>query len=283
MVPKIIAHRGISVYKVPENTIPALREALELGFAAEADVQKLKDRRKVLFHDDFMPGESDRDLNGGGFFLPSGKKPVTECTLDELLLQTRFDSTRHEAILAKQAGEPVQLKISKDTPRIATLEELIELVKEFPNSTIFLEIKRQDKAALYDDGLEKEIIEMIVDNGLQNNFMIQSFNEHSLRNSKNDKGIPLGALVYSGNPMKPLDFDKADKLKSEIGVSYWNPTFNETDGTLTSTIAPLKLNIASWVWPENKRTELIEAERLLKLGVNLITNQAREVQRLIQA
>lgn len=281
MIPKIIAHRGISVYEVAENTLPALRQALELGFTAETDVQILKDRKYVLFHDDFIPGEGDKDLNGGGFFLPSGKKPVAECTLDELLLQTRFDRARHEAILAQQAAEPVQLKISKDTPRIATLKELIELVKEFPNSTIFLEIKRQDKAALYDDGLEKEIIEMIVDNGLQNNFMIQSFNEHSLRNSKNDKGIPLGALVYKDSPMKPFDLDKADRLKNEIGISYWNPTFSETNEALKLQTDRVGLKIASWVWPENKKTELIETGRLSKLGVNLITNQAREVQRLI--
>ena len=58
----ICAHRGHSV-GAPENTIPALRAAAELGATvAEIDVVMTRDEHIILLHDEFL----DRTTNGTG-------------------------------------------------------------------------------------------------------------------------------------------------------------------------------------------------------------------------
>lgn len=48
------AHRGASSY-APENTMSAFRKSIELGAnGIELDLQKTKDDKIVVFHDDFI-------------------------------------------------------------------------------------------------------------------------------------------------------------------------------------------------------------------------------------
>lgn len=59
---QVMAHRGAAM-AAPENTIPALALAAELGFEwAEIDVRLSKDGRHIIFHDE----ELDRAANGRG-------------------------------------------------------------------------------------------------------------------------------------------------------------------------------------------------------------------------
>jgi len=67
-----IAHRGSTIF-APENTLPALEKAIELGFEyVEIDVYYTSDGVPVLIHD----GTVDRTTNGSG--------KVNELTLAEL-------------------------------------------------------------------------------------------------------------------------------------------------------------------------------------------------------
>ncbi|MFQ6084893.1 MAG: glycerophosphodiester phosphodiesterase [Candidatus Bathyarchaeia archaeon] len=69
---QIIAHRGASAYE-PENTIRAIKKAIELGAdAVEVDVRLSKDGQPVVIHDSIV----DRTTNGSG--------PVASMTLEEL-------------------------------------------------------------------------------------------------------------------------------------------------------------------------------------------------------
>lgn len=71
-VAQLIAHRGSSADR-PENTLAALRRAIEAGATAvEVDVRRTKDGQLVLLHDPSL----DRTTSGRG--------PVRERTLDEL-------------------------------------------------------------------------------------------------------------------------------------------------------------------------------------------------------
>lgn len=49
-----IAHRGLHDMDYPENTIPALRKAVEQGYAIETDIHVTSDHRIVVFHDDIL-------------------------------------------------------------------------------------------------------------------------------------------------------------------------------------------------------------------------------------
>ena len=56
------AHRGASSY-APENTMVAFKKALELeATGIELDLQKTKDGKIVIFHDNFI----DQKSNGNG-------------------------------------------------------------------------------------------------------------------------------------------------------------------------------------------------------------------------
>ena len=56
------AHRGASAY-VPENTMLAFKKAVELeATGIELDLQKTKDGKIVIFHDEYI----DRKSNGTG-------------------------------------------------------------------------------------------------------------------------------------------------------------------------------------------------------------------------
>jgi glycerophosphoryl diester phosphodiesterase len=68
----VTAHRGATAY-APENTIPTIEKAFELGaFAVEIDVRHTSDGEYVLMHDDTV----DRTTNGSGL--------VSEMTLEEI-------------------------------------------------------------------------------------------------------------------------------------------------------------------------------------------------------
>ncbi|MGI6007790.1 MAG: glycerophosphodiester phosphodiesterase family protein [Ruminococcus sp.] len=52
----LFAHRGLwsPVKKVPENSLPAFRQAVSFGCAIELDVHLTKDRQAVVFHDNTL-------------------------------------------------------------------------------------------------------------------------------------------------------------------------------------------------------------------------------------
>lgn len=72
MLKKIFAHRGASAY-VPENTLPAFENAVDIGAdGVELDIHLSRDGRLVVIHDEML----DRTTNGHGF--------VKDFTLAEL-------------------------------------------------------------------------------------------------------------------------------------------------------------------------------------------------------
>ncbi|MCA9116050.1 MAG: hypothetical protein KDA79_13265 [Planctomycetaceae bacterium] len=67
----VVAHRGLMRH-APENTLPAFRACLELGFGFELDVRRTSDGTLVCVHDDTL----DRTTSGTG--------PVTGQTLADM-------------------------------------------------------------------------------------------------------------------------------------------------------------------------------------------------------
>ena len=111
--PLILAHAGASLL-APENTLPALKEAKEIGADGfETDVRMTKDHQLVLHHDDSIGHES----NGEGL--------ISEMTLEELQTYDfgSWFSPEYE-------GE-----------KILTLEECLEAAKELDFERINLELK----------------------------------------------------------------------------------------------------------------------------------------------
>ncbi len=287
----IIGHKGISIYKTPENTIPALKRALEEEFLIETDLQKVKDGY-VLVHDKYIPGLNEESKYkgrskieshyGNGFYFPATTKLVSECTVDELLTNTVYKKEKHEFALSSHAGEPVSLEIH-ETPKIATFNDLIFLLKRFPRSRTFLEIKRPDAYATYNDGMEEEIIGILSDNGLLNNIIINSGNESALRNvRKANSSVPISIDTdYADIPDLAHNMNEVERLRDEIDLNFWNPPFFEVDGKLLEAVEKRGLEVATWVQNETMKEELSEIKRLKSLGVRyLFTDQAEKAREI---
>lgn len=156
----VYAHRGASAY-APENTMSAFKKALELGAnGIELDLQKTKDGKIVIFHDDYI----DKKSNGNG--------KIEDYTYAELLkldFGSWFDS--------KYKDEKIVL--------------FEDFAREFFNKdlTFAIEIKSY--------GIEKETLEIINKYKVHNNIYVTSFLYDILENvRKIDSNIKLSWLIY---------------------------------------------------------------------------------------
>lgn len=114
--PELIAHRG-NAAEYPENTLPALRSALELGARyVEFDVQLSADRYPVLLHDSNLKRTAGIDRNA----LEMKWSELAEVSVNE---ESRF------------------LKRYTDVG-IPTLSQAVSLLATYPHATAFVELKR---------------------------------------------------------------------------------------------------------------------------------------------
>jgi glycerophosphoryl diester phosphodiesterase len=138
--PQIIAHRGDSAH-APENTLSAFQAAVQSGAGwLEMDVQRSKDGRLVVMHDDRV----DRTTDGSG--------RVADLTFDEI------------RALTVGGGE-----------RVPTLEEAIALAKA-AGVGLFPEAKSGEK----DPGAYAEIVAALNREGYQQQTILQSFDHDGL-------------------------------------------------------------------------------------------------------
>ena len=159
---KVFAHRGLSSL-FPENTIEAFKEALKYKIdGIETDIQLTKDGKMVIFHDETL----ERTTNGKGF--------LKDYTLEEL-----------KDLNANNHMEGVY--------KIPTLTELLDLLKDYPDLTINLELKT---SVFEYPGIEEKVYDEVKKFGLQKQIIISSFNHYSLlRFQKIDPSIRLGVLT----------------------------------------------------------------------------------------
>ena len=200
----IYAHRGASAY-APENTRIAFEKAIELkAKGIELDLQKTKDGKIVIFHDEYI----DKKSNGTG--------KISDYTYNELLEKdfgNWFDS--------KYKGEKIVL--------------FEDFANEFLNKTLTFAIELKVL------GIEKETLEIINKYSKdRDNIYITSFLYEVLENvRKIDKTIKLSYLVseisdkniedslrIKGNQICPRanNVTKEDIIKANnysLGVRLW--------------------------------------------------------------
>jgi glycerophosphoryl diester phosphodiesterase len=114
--PDLIAHRG-NAAEYPENTLPALRSALELGARyVEFDIQLSADRQPILLHDSNLTRTAGID------------RSALEMTWSELADVSVNEERRF-------------LKRYTDVG-IPTLAQAASLLATYPHATAFVELKR---------------------------------------------------------------------------------------------------------------------------------------------
>lgn len=163
------AHRGASHY-YPENTWIAFHKGIEMGAnGIELDLQKTKDNKIVIFHDNTIDAKSN------------GKGKICDYTYDELLkldFGSWFD--------AKFEGVSIML--------------FEDFAKEFlgKNLTFAIELKEA--------GIEKEVLDIIKTYQTNSKIYVSSFQYQALENMRKlDADIKLSWLIQEKISQENID------------------------------------------------------------------------------
>ena len=117
MKDRLIAHRG-DMTTYPENSLLAIKAAAKLGFKnIELDVQLSKDHVPIVIHDE------DLKRTAG---------------IDELVRNLNSEEIINIPLLSS-----IQDKDQAELLNIATLIQAVNLLEDYPEITLFVEIKRQ--------------------------------------------------------------------------------------------------------------------------------------------
>lgn len=127
----MIAHRGLYDNKkgIPENSIPAFKEALEKNMSIELDVHLLRDGNIVVFH--------DHDL----VRMTGVNKLLVDCTYEELQ-KLSLNNTKYKIPLLKDVLKLVKGKVlliiemKNDAPVGKLEEELAKLLDKYKGSFV---------------------------------------------------------------------------------------------------------------------------------------------------
>lgn len=228
---KIYGHRGASEY-APENTIPAFQLAYDMGAdGIEFDVQMSRDGHLVITHDE----EISRVSDGKGF--------VKDFTLEELR-QFNFNK------LHPEYGEV----------KIPVLEEVLNLFKD---KDFLLNIELKNGIIPY-DGLEEEVLRLVVEYGCMENIIFSSFYHESMRKLRNTQPNAKVAFLYCDGILEIPEY------MERYGVDIVHPAWYHLNrGDLLDRLHNKGIQVNTWTVNSGK-----DIRSLCDMGVDgIITNR----------
>ncbi|MFE5398994.1 glycerophosphodiester phosphodiesterase family protein [Streptomyces sp. NPDC056568] len=196
--PSVIAHRGASGY-APENTLAAVDKAAELGIRwVENDVQRTKDGRLVVLHDNSLRRTTDVEE----VFPDRAPWNVRDFTSAEI---ARLDAGSWFG--PEYAGA-----------RVPTLEQFVDRL-EHHHQKLLLELKSPE---LY-PGIEQQTLKVLANEGwldrhhVAGRLVVQSFDADSIRTVHDLK--PTVKTGFLGTP--PVsDLPEYAEFTDQINPSY---------------------------------------------------------------
>ncbi|MEQ1581943.1 MAG: glycerophosphodiester phosphodiesterase family protein [Steroidobacteraceae bacterium] len=176
VLPKIVAHRG-NAAEFPENTLPALRSALELGIThVEFDVQLTSDHIPVVLHDANLQRTAGLDRNA-------------------------LDMTWRE-LRGIKVNEAARLGDRYHDVGVPTLERTVELLAAFPEATAFVEIKRASLRAFGHEQVVTGIAEVLRPVAAQ--CVMISFDLAAVHLARQVAGLPIGWVLPEVSSLSSL-------------------------------------------------------------------------------
>lgn len=165
-VPTLVAHRGYAL-RYPENTLLALRAAIDAGARyLECDVLLTQDRVPVLFH--------DRDLRR----MCGQPGAIHEYSLAQLkkFSVSEFDRFGYHYV----------------DNVISTLQETVDYLSDYPDVTLFVEIKRQ---SIEVSGIE-QVVEVVLPaiESIRHQAVVISYSMDALRAVRERSSFQIGAV-----------------------------------------------------------------------------------------
>lgn len=173
---QIWAHRGSS-HTYIENSMAAFRQAVADGAdGVELDVQRTKDGRLVVFHDENLKR------------LTRLNKCLWEVSWEEIQTLTLGDTSEN----------------------IPSLEEVLDLFKK---TDITVNIELKNSLYLY-RGMEQEVFDLVADFEMENQVLYSSFNHESMKQMAELAGGEHCAILTSDIQVAPWDYMKSVGVQS---------------------------------------------------------------------
>ncbi|WP_245681273.1 glycerophosphodiester phosphodiesterase family protein [Arcticibacter eurypsychrophilus] len=176
----IEGHRGCRGL-MPENTIPAMKKAMDLGVTTlEMDIAISKDQQAVLSHDPFMSAD---------FVLKPDGQPVTAAESKSLkIYELNYEEIRKFDVGSRgNAKFPKQQKMAAYKPLLSDLIDSTEAyARNFNLPTPYYNIETKvspEGDGIYHpepEGFMKMLIPVILSKGIEKRVIIQSFDPRTL-------------------------------------------------------------------------------------------------------
>lgn len=235
----LVAHRG-NAFEFPENTLPALRSALELGANyIEFDVHLSHDLVPVVMHD----------------------ANLQRCAgIDRDALAMSWDELSEVAV-----GEALRFGDRFQDVCIPSLAQVVELLGEFGAATAFVELKR---ASLHKYGAA-EVLQRVCEmlKPVAGQVVLISFDLPVINLAKQQTRLPVGWVLP--------EYSTLSAIKAEATLPnylFCDQAKLPADGA--------RLWRGPWQWAAYEVTHRSEAAQLLGRGVRLIeTMQVRQMLR----
>jgi len=266
-------HRGARGL-MPENTIPAMLEALRLGVTTlELDVVITADQQVLLSHEPWINADICLDASGQELSSSKGK-------------QINLFALTYEEITAFDCGSkgnsrfPEQQKIPVHKPLLADVFQAVERYsKEHKRNPVQYNIEIKSSAS----GDEKQhpspeiyaelVLAEIAKAGVQNRTIIQSFDPRPLQylNTKNAP-VKLALLVES-----QTNFEAAIRDLGFVPTIY-SPNYRLVNKKLMQYAAQIGMKVIPWTVNETD-----DMRRMLELQVDgIITDYPNRLIELLQ-
>lgn len=203
-----VAHRGFS-YKAPENTLVAIRMAMDESFVqwVEIDTQLSSDGVPIVIHDFNL----NRTTNGKG--------RVKDYTWEQL---QQLDAGSWKGRAFKGEGIP-------------SLDDVLKL----SCGRLRLNIELKTQGDMY-PGLEKAVMERISYYHMENDVVLTSFDANALRRVKELNPIIATGLIIDARPL-----DLLQRLK-DLKCSFLSIGASHLDTSLTSMLVSHGITVMAW-------------------------------------
>lgn len=230
------AHRG-SLTEAPENTLPAMKKALEHHTRAiELDVQLTKDNRLVVIHDQRLKR-----------FNTEYQGLIKDYTLAEIK-QIDVGSS----FSAEYAGET-----------LTTLDEILAICP----SDVILNIEIKNIPVIY-EGIEAVLMDCLQAHDRLDNIIISSFDHAALEKIQQiAPSVPLGMLFYY-RILKPWEYTE----RCGLNIASVHPHVSYTDKELIDEYHKLGYKVYPYTV-----SDVENYDRLIELGVDGVFSNNPEI------
>jgi len=250
-----IGHRGTRGL-MPENTIPAMTRAIELGCnTIELDIHITKDGKVLVYHDDSFNPEYTT-MPDGSDIVAADRKKYTFYQMDYADIRKFHIGTK------KYPAFPKQQQLASYAPLLSEMIDSVEnytRLHKLPRVNYLIEIKSNPQT----DGFEQPVPEVLVDKlmadlkpkKLGDRLIIQSFDVRPLKvlHKKHPK-VALGFLT--GDYKVTMDKNLADL---GFNPQFYNPHYGMVTPEMVSTCHIKNMLICPWTVNELADMKKVQA------------------------